>query len=85
MFEEAFRLFPNPNNGNFTVQFEGPTSMESQWQLIDVNGRIVQEENVPKFTESILIDTNNFVKGVYFFRLYNEHGISTVRKVIIDY
>jgi len=83
--EEAFRLFPNPNNGNFTVQFEGPTSMESQWQLIDVNGRIVQEENVPKFTESILIDANNFVKGVYFFRLYNEHGISTVRKVIIDY
>ena len=81
--EEAFRLFPNPNNGNFTIQFEAPTHHEMQWQLIDINGRTVQEDNVPAFTQSVFINTDNLIKGVYFFRLFNQDGIASVRKIII--
>ena len=82
--EEAFRLFPNPNNGNFTIQFEAPIQFEAQWELIDINGRIIRNESVPTSTQSIFIQTDNLTKGVYFFRLYNQSGISSVRKVIIN-
>ena len=54
-----------------------------QWQLIDINGRTVQEDNVPAFTQSVFINTDNLIKGVYFFRLFNQDGIASVRKIII--
>lgn len=81
--ETAFSLFPNPTNGNFTVEFDAPTNIDAQWQLVDVSGRIVQQDNVPPFTRSIFIQTEGIAKGLYFFRLVNAEGVSTVRKILV--
>jgi hypothetical protein len=78
-----FSLFPNPNNGNFTIQFNQLVTVETNWQLVNINGQIVHQGKIAAHQESVNIATSDLPKGMYFFRLYNEKGISEVRKVLI--
>jgi hypothetical protein len=79
----TFNLFPNPNNGNFTIQFNEPITVETNWQLVNINGQIVHQGQIAARQEAVNIATSDLPKGMYFFRLYNEKGVSEVRKVLI--
>lgn len=76
----AFKVFPNPNNGQFTVQpeqvFDGLTGA-----VYDNSGRIVQELEF-NGTQAINIDLSNNESGVYSLVMLVNGERVTVRVIV---
>ena len=81
------QVYPNPNNGNFTVRIEsGITSKTTaSIQVIDLNGRIVS--NVSAVNNNGLIVTNinnsNLNNGIYTVR-YTVGNVTNAVKMVIQ-
>ncbi|WP_338813381.1 T9SS type A sorting domain-containing protein [Bernardetia sp. Wsw4-3y2] len=63
-----FELYPNPNDGIFTIQFMIPISEEIQINVVDVLGRN-QTVQLNKTTQRVTINMNQLSKGIYFVQL----------------
>ena len=81
-FNENFKVFPNPNNGVFTLLNEG-NAQESNIKLMDIQGRVVYD-NKFFFTRngSKQIKVNNLNSGVYILLLQSEGKLEQHRIVI---
>ena len=69
-------LFPNPTNGNVTIQAQGM----SRITVVSVLGQVVYdtELNADEFT----LNMAQFNAGMYMVRIYNENGV-TVKRVTV--
>ena len=79
-----FRVFPNPNTGDFRIEFEALQVQPMRLRLIDLMGKTVHEEVLPAQAGSISRDwrLSQLAAGMYLLRL--ESGSSNIqRKVII--
>ncbi|MGA3012701.1 MAG: T9SS type A sorting domain-containing protein, partial [Bacteroidales bacterium] len=81
----SFKLYPNPNNGLFTVEFNA-----SQKKTLDIN--VVNESGVVVYTLNNLevsgvvarnIDLGILPQGTYFFRISNGSD-SILKKFVIQ-
>lgn len=64
-------LFPNPNNGKFTLEVNGVQLNEVyKIELIDVLGQVAYSYK-SKLSGSNSIDLSELSDGVYYFQLYN--------------
>ena len=79
---QDFSLFPNPNNGQFTIKFTADSSEATNMLVADISGRLVYEKS---FESTTLFDQNidvNFLqKGVYLVSVVN--GSNKITKKII--
>ena len=82
---DGFNLYPNPSNGNFSLQFDTASTAGVKLQLFDLTGRLVREllfSNVSaRFSESISFE--NTAKGLYLLKIKNG-TIQTTRKLVIE-
>ena len=63
-------IFPNPNNGNFTIKFESKGLADVQLQLFDVSGKIILSKNIVHQQETILeLNETDLAKGIYWIKL----------------
>ncbi|MGX7668787.1 zinc-dependent metalloprotease [Flavobacterium pedocola] len=63
---ENFTIYPNPNNGNFNVQFDTNSGNEVSIEVHDMRGRLVFEkayQNNGTFNQNIQL--NNVQSGIY--------------------
>jgi hypothetical protein len=75
-------FFPNPNDGQFKLQIDNVTALNSTIEVVSINGQIVYTENL-NINGSLSKDINlNVEKGLYFVRLINDNGVK-VEKLII--
>jgi hypothetical protein len=73
---EQVNIYPNPNNGNFTIE---PNSQAKQIvQLYDVNGKLVLSQTIQGKTT---IDASFLTEGVYNISLQSNEGI--VNKILV--
>ncbi|MEE3146112.1 MAG: T9SS type A sorting domain-containing protein, partial [Bacteroidota bacterium] len=76
-----FELYPNPTNGEFSIQAndaEGFFSVE----VTDINGRTVSVmKNFITGNEIKSIDLSSSENGVYFIKIYNSNVFKTYRMV----
>jgi subtilisin-like proprotein convertase family protein len=79
-----FSLFPNPNNGSFTVKFDSETSNDVKIMIYDIRGREVFSKsynNSGLFNETV--NLNNIQSGVYLVNI--ENGLQKeVEKIVIE-
>ena len=79
-----FNLYPNPNNGNFTVQFESDSTNDVQIKVNDIRGREVFSntyENSGLFVKSL--ELNNVTSGIYLVTVQNGRK-KEVKKIIVE-
>ncbi len=76
-------IYPNPNNGQFTVSFEFAEQKDVRVVLSDVSGRVIStidQQNVSIFKQEMgEIDLAN---GVYFLSIATKDGVVTQKIVV---
>lgn len=76
--ESALSIFPNPNNGNFTID----TDMEEfSVEIYNVNGQLIQSMG-RLYTGQSQLDLNGYASGVYMLRIFNDSESLNERFVI---
>lgn len=77
-------IYPNPNNGQFTVSFSFAEQKDATVELLDVSGRTISAvnlENVLTFKQEL--GSSELANGVYFVRISTEEGVVT-RKIVVQ-
>jgi hypothetical protein len=78
--QQGFHAYPNPTNGNYTIddpKFSGPNAVV---EIMDLSGRLIREVKSDGET-SIIIPFEELKAGTYFVRVKNENG-SFVERVV---
>ena len=74
---ERLQLYPNPNNGTFTIQFNTET-VDAEISIIDMLGKIVHLETIPNNLTSATITTLGLEAGMYIVNVTsNDHLYQT--------
>jgi hypothetical protein len=75
-----FTIFPNPAADQFTVKLG--ENIQSEIQILDIQGKIVSAQVVAAGQSNILINASSFEAGIYTVLVKSENGVS-VQKVVI--
>ena len=79
---EHFNIYPNPSNGNFTVDFSSINQKIKTIQVYSITGNLVFIQNIE--TENLLKIETTFPKGLYMVQLINDDGIIATEKIIVQ-
>jgi subtilisin-like proprotein convertase family protein len=81
---QDFSLFPNPNNGNFTIKLTSSSSEKINVNVFDIGGREVYQKaysNNGSFNQNINLD--NVQSGTYIISV-NDGDKKTFRRIVIE-
>ena len=73
----SLTVYPNPSNGNFTVDLPETT----QLSVYNTLGELIVTENLPKGKQAL--NLNNKPAGVYFLKT-NSNGQQQVVKLVVE-
>lgn len=78
----SFKLYPNPNHGNMTLDYELVDS-SADFVMYDMYGRQIISQTLKAETNKAYVDATNLTSGIYFYKLIS-HGqqVQTGRVVI---
>ncbi len=75
-------LFPNPNDGNFTVKYSVSTAVTAI-RVVDITGRIVLIHTLSGIEGSQEINASDLAKGVYYYEVMTTDAILAKGKMVI--
>jgi len=78
------KLYPNPNNGNFTLAYDLKKYNVAEVLIYDVTGKIVYKTNLDNLESIKQINTNNLQSGIYFVQLRNDKTLLWTDKLMIS-
>ncbi|TGD57787.1 T9SS type A sorting domain-containing protein [Flavobacterium humi] len=81
---ENFSLYPNPNNGDFTIKFTSASSNDIKVNVHDIRGRQVYEKsfsNTGAFNQNITLD--KVQAGVYLVSIV-DGAKKTVKRIVVE-
>ncbi len=69
--EEEIKLYPNPNNGKFTLSLSKQVENKASYAIYDVTGKLIQnkELNENNLNSEIEVDISNFPAGIYMVNI----------------
>lgn len=79
MWKPELIIYPNPSNESFRIS--GDIENIDYLELIDINGRILLQEN--NIQQSI--QTSDFPNGIYFLRAYSSEYQTIQKKLIVSH
>src|SRR5690606_18248871 len=80
---QMFSLFPNPNNGQFTLTYRGEAGL-ADIEVLEVSGKIVSHHQVNLNHDTVLpIDLGDQASGMYYVRVTLNNSV-TVQKVMVQ-
>jgi hypothetical protein len=80
-YENLFSIFPNPNNGRFSLSC--PINSSFNFELISSIGQIVKSGNIKNANGNIDINCSDFSKGIYQLKI-NGKEFNKVFRVSIN-
>jgi len=82
--EKTWAIFPNPSNGNFSINAPNPISGNLQIKILDLSGRVLESSNLNSSNQSqFSFSTNNLAAGTYLIQLSINHQIEFSNSIII--
>ena len=78
--KEGFNLYPNPNNGEFTVVCDNDSQF-THIAVYDIAGKMIKKTKV--LSETFSIDIKDYPSGIYFVKMYSGNGKTAVKKVVL--
>ena len=81
---DAFSIFPNPNNGAFTLQLNSVSNNDINVKVYDIRGRSVfNKEYVNTVDFNQVINLNNVQSGMYLVKV-SDGEKETIKKILIE-
>lgn len=77
MFPERVKIYPNPNNGSFTI--ETLLTSTQQVEIYDVTGKMVLNKSI---TGNTSINAENLPEGIYNIKITGD-GVVTNKRIVI--
>ncbi len=77
----TFQVFPNPNNGNFTVTYELPQN--ATLRITDLTGRTVKTIELFADTQRQEIIASELNPGLYYIQIVSENVLLYSQKIVI--
>jgi len=74
-------IYPNPNNGKFTLNYEGTDTL-TKLTVLDITGKTIQTLNFDSYNTNSLIDLKHLAKGMYFVKIQTNNAVATKRVII---
>ncbi|MBI3134496.1 MAG: T9SS type A sorting domain-containing protein [Bacteroidetes bacterium] len=69
--ENKLLVYPNPNNGNFTINSPFDLGTGFTIELWNNLGQLIHQEEVASSNETITVNDNKVVAGIYYLKIYN--------------
>jgi hypothetical protein len=76
----SFNVFPNPVQGELTLQIENLQTESLQYRLFDINGRLLQNSIIRD--ASSLISTADLIPATYFLQVLDKDKLLKIFKVV---
>lgn len=73
-----FNVYPNPNNGLFTISCNYTNELE--FQITNALGELIDKQ---KITSAVTNYKNKLASGIYFITIINKNTIYEVKKIIV--
>jgi len=80
--EVSFSIYPNPSNGRFNLILTDMSVIESEVDIIDINGHQLLSTILPQGQNNLTIDLSDSPVGIYFARLKTIHGFHSYRIIV---
>ena len=83
-FQNSFNVYPNPNNGEFQLNFNVSNQDNYTIEIHNAIGQLVYQEYLSNYSGkySKQINLQNFGKGIYMLSLTNSHN-QGIKKLIV--
>ncbi|AUC74632.1 zinc-dependent metalloprotease [Olleya sp. Bg11-27] len=83
-FEDNFSVYPNPNNGEFSIKFSD-VSGDVNVEVFDIRGRSVLQNNYSKITGDFnkSLNLGNVESGIYLLNIKN-NGRTITKKIVVE-
>lgn len=81
IFEDDFKIYPNPSSGKFTINFSKPFVNPATIYIYDMVGKLIyNRENIVR--KNVQVDLGNTKKGFYLISIISNKEIFT-KKILI--
>ncbi|WP_395053597.1 GEVED domain-containing protein, partial [Flavobacterium sp.] len=77
--ENKFAIYPNPNNGNFTINLGSVLNSDAKLEIYSVNGQLIFKKEIKNSIEDVNF---NATTGIYFVKVTNDF-ITTTKKIVV--
>ncbi|WP_375562855.1 T9SS type A sorting domain-containing protein [Bernardetia sp. OM2101] len=81
----ALKLFPNPSNGNFTIQFNDFDAEEGTLNIVDLTGKVIftkELKNINNKSEEQL-ELPNVDNGIYIIQVQTQKGVYQQKVMVV--
>ncbi len=79
----SFNLYPNPNNGNFTLVYNLGSETAGKFEIYNDISMEVGEYLLNSSSGTMQISNPNLREGLYFYKVYTASGVKKVGKIVI--
>lgn len=85
LFAQSVNVYPNPNNGSFSVSFDLPKALDLRVEVYAVTGQKLVDRELNAVRALIEdVDISDYAKGMYFLKITSDKGNEMIRKVIVE-
>ena len=78
----GIKIYPNPNSGNFNIEFDEILSDNVLMTLTNVMGQKVHHQLLTHYERAFTVDLNDLESGVYILSLKTKNGLRFTTKII---
>lgn len=78
-----FKIFPNPNNGNFNVMYLLPQNKTGRLEISDISGRVVYTQTLPQWSTLQNFSLPQLTNGIYNLTINSSNQVVNKKIVVI--
>ena len=77
-------VYPNPNNGQFTLKLEQANAQEMTVEIYNLSGQKIAQKQVEPYTYEVEWNINDAPSGTYLMRLFDTSGTLVSKPFVIS-
>jgi hypothetical protein len=80
---DSFRIFPNPNDGNMTLEYNIENVDAGELLIYDVTGSFIESLALDGNKDRLDISDNRLHNGIYFYSIIVNNVLRTKGKFVV--